>query len=162
HVGAIQYKAASLFLDEGATTVQRNARTHLIAHETAHMWFGDLVTMDWFSDVWLREVFANLMADKSMEEAAGTQAFALKFLLDHFPAAYGIDRTQGSNPIRQQLDNLQDAGSMYGDIIYHKAPVMMRQLEMLMGEEKFHLGVCEYLKKFANSNASWPDLINIL
>ncbi|MCX2477836.1 M1 family aminopeptidase [Pedobacter sp. MC2016-15] len=162
HPGAIQYKASSLFLDEGATKDQLNSRNTLIAHETAHMWFGDLVTMDWFSDVWMKEVFANFMADKSDEEAGGQDAYALKFLIDHFPAAYAVDRTSGANPIRQPLDNLQDAGSLYGNIIYHKAPVMMQQLENLMGKERFQQGVREYLRKFSNGNASWPDLIRIL
>lgn len=162
HPGAIQYKASSLFLDAGATQDQLNARTNLIAHETAHMWFGDLVTMDWFSDVWMKEVFANFMADKSSEDVGNKDAYALKFLIDHFPAAYSVDRTAGANPIRQPLDNLRDAGSLYGNIIYHKAPIMMQQLEMLMGKTQFQKGVSEYLRKFANKNASWPDLIRIL
>lgn len=162
HVGVVHYKASSLFLDGTATKDQLNARSNLIAHETAHMWFGDLVTMDWFSDVWMKEVFANFMADKSTEGNTGKDVFNLKFLVDHVPAAYGVDRTQGANPIRQDLDNLKDAGTLYGNIIYHKAPVMMQQLERLMGKDKFQQGVREYLKKFANSNASWPDLISIL
>ncbi|NRF40260.1 M1 family aminopeptidase [Pedobacter foliorum] len=162
HVGAIQYKSSALFLDEGATKDQLNARNNLIAHETAHMWFGDLVTMNWFTDVWMKEVFANFMADKSTEEITGKEVFDLKFLTDHFPAAYSIDRTKGSNPIRQDLDNLKDAGTLYGNIIYHKAPIVMRQLERLMGKEKFQMGVREYLKEFTNKNASWPDLIRIL
>jgi aminopeptidase N len=162
HVGAIQYKASSLFLDGGATRDQLNSRTNLIAHETAHMWFGDLVTMSWFTDVWMKEVFANFMADKSTETGGGSADFDLKFLIDHFPAAYGVDRSTGANPIRQDLSNLKDAGTMYGNIIYHKAPIMMRQLERLMGKEKFQSGVREYLKKFANGNASWPDLIAVL
>ena len=161
HPGAIQYKAASLFLDVGATKDQLNGRNNLIAHETAHMWFGDLVTMDWFSDVWMKEVFANFMADKSAE-AAGSDSYALKFMIDHFPAAYAVDRTTGANPIRQPLDNLKDAGTLYGSIIYHKAPIMMQQLETLMGKEPFRQGVREYLRTFANRNASWPDLIRIL
>jgi len=162
HVGAIQYKASSLFLDGGATKDQLNSRTNLIAHETAHMWFGDLVTMSWFTDVWMKEVFANFMADKSTERGGNPADFDQKFLIDHFPAAYGVDRSTGANPIRQDLANLKDAGTMYGNIIYHKAPIMMRQLERLMGKEKFQQGVREYLKKFANSNASWPDLIAVL
>jgi aminopeptidase N len=162
HPGNIQYKSSSLFLDEGATKDQRNARSNLIAHETAHMWFGDLVTMNWFTDVWMKEVFANFMADKSMEDSIGRNEYDLKFLIDHFPSAYSVDRTQGSNPIRQDLDNLKDAGSLYGNIIYHKAPVVMRQLERLMGKENFQLGVRKYLKTYAHGNASWPDFINIL
>ena len=162
HPGAIQYKSSSLFLDAGATKDQLNSRNNLIAHETAHMWFGDLVTMDWFSDVWMKEVFANFMADKSNDVADGNDTYDLKFLIDHFPAAYAVDRTTGANPIRQPLDNLKDAGSLYGNIIYHKAPIMMQQLEILMGKVQFQRGVREYLLKFANRNASWPDLIRIL
>jgi aminopeptidase N len=162
HPGVVQYKASSLFLDDGATKYQLISRANLISHETAHMWFGDLVTMQWFNDVWMKEVFANFMADKVTEKMMGTETFNLKFLQDHYPAAYGIDRTEGANPIRQQLDNLQEAGSMYGNIIYHKAPIMMRQLELLMGKENFQKGIQEYLKKYAYSNATWPNLIAIL
>lgn len=162
HVGAIQYKASTLFLDESAPQDQLIARSNLLSHETAHMWFGDLVTMRWFNDVWMKEVFANFMADKIGNITLKNNNYDLKFLTDHYPAAYGVDRTTGANPIRQQLDNLQDAGSMYGNIIYHKAPIMMRQLERLMGPEAFKDGLREYLKKYAYGNASWPDLIAIL
>jgi aminopeptidase N len=162
HVGAIDYKAATLFLDEGATLDQQIARASLTAHETAHMWFGDLVTMDWFNDVWMKEVFANFMADKITQVTLAHANFDLKFLVDHFPAAYGVDRTTGANPIRQPLENLQEAGSLYGNIIYHKAPIMMRQLESLMGAGPFQQGLQDYLARYAHGNATWPDLIGIL
>ena len=162
HPGEVQYKASSLFLDNGATKDMIIGRANLISHETAHMWFGDMVTMQWFNDVWMKEVFANFMADKVSENIMGTETFNLKFLQDHYPAAYGVDRTRGANPIRQQLSNLQEAGSLYGNIIYHKAPIMMRQLELLMGKENFRTGIKEYLKKNAYSNATWPNLISIL
>ena len=162
HPGEVQYKASALFLDQGATKDQFISRSNLISHETAHMWFGDLVTMKWFNDVWMKEVFANFMADKVTEKLMGKSTFDLKFLQDHYPAAYGVDRTLGANPIRQQLDNLQEAGSMYGNIIYHKAPIMMRQLELLMGKQNFQQGIREYLKKYSYSNATWNDLITIL
>lgn len=162
HPGAIQYKAPTLFLEESATRDQLNARSNLLSHETAHMWFGDLVTMRWFDDVWMKEVFANFMADKIGNLTVTDNNFDLKFLTDHYPAAYNVDRTQGTHPIRQQLDNLKDAGSMYGNIIYHKAPIMMRQLERLMGADSLRNGLREYLRTYAYSNASWPDLIAIL
>ena len=162
HVGAIDYKASTLFLDEGATKDQLVARSNLIAHETAHMWFGDLVTMRWFNDVWMKEVFANFMADKISKTTVKDSNYDLKFLIDHFPLAYSVDRTAGANPIRQNLDNLQDAGTLYGHIIYHKAPIMMRQLERLMGEAAFKEGLQVYLKTYANGNATWPELIEIL
>ncbi len=162
HVGAIDYKAASLFLDSGATKDQENSRSNLIAHETAHMWFGDLVTMQWFNDVWMKEVFANFMADKITQGVESSSNYELKVLLSHFPRAYAVDRTAGANPIRQPLSNLQEAGTLYGAIIYDKAPVMMRQLERLMGPEAFRDGLREYLKKYSFGNATWPQLISIL
>lgn len=162
HPGEVQYKASAVFLDGGATKDMIISRSNLLSHETAHMWFGDMVTMEWFNDVWMKEVFANFMADKITEKLMGAETFGLKFLQDHYPAAYGVDRTPGANPIRQDLDNLKDAGSMYGSIIYHKAPIMMRQLELLMGQDKFKQGIREYLNKYAYSNATWNDLIAIL
>ncbi len=162
HVGAIQYKAASLFLDKGATKDQKLGRAKLLSHETAHMWFGDLVTMRWFNDVWMKEVFANFMADKIVQATDAESNYELEFLMSHVPAAYGVDRTEGPNPIGQPLENLNQAGTMYGPIIYHKAPIMMRQLERLMGKEALRDGLREYLKKYAYGNATWPDLIAIL
>lgn len=162
HVGAIDYRASALFLDNGATRDQKLSRATLIAHETAHMWFGNLVTMRWFDDVWLKEVFANFMADKVTETAFPDANYDLQFLVDHFPAAYAVDRTEGSNPIGQPLLNLQEAGSLYGGIIYHKAPIMMRQLERLMGKDSLRNGLRDYLKTYAFGNATWTDLITLL
>ena len=162
HVGAIQYKASTLFLDSGATREQLIGRSNLLSHETAHMWFGDLVTMTWFNDVWMKEVFANFMADKISGITLPDGNYDLKFLTDHYPAAYSIDRTAGAHPIRQELDNLQEAGSLYGNIIYHKAPIVMRQLERVIGPDGFRDGLRDYLMKYAGRNASWPDLIAAL
>jgi aminopeptidase N len=162
HVGAIQYRANSLFLDEDASDNKLLSRASLIAHETAHMWFGDLVTMDWFNDVWTKEVFANFMAAKMVNPSFPDINHDLNFLLRHYPSAYGVDRTEGANAIRQDLANLNEAGQMYGAIIYNKAPIMMRQLEMIIGEKAFRRGMQNYLNTYADKNATWPDLIQIL
>ncbi len=162
HAGAIQYKASSLFLDKGATQNQQTGRVKLLAHETAHMWFGDLVTMRWFNDVWMKEVFANFMADKIAEATQRESNYALEFLIAHFPAAYGVDRTEGPNAIGQPLENLNQAGTMYGPIIYHKASIMMRQLERLMGKDALRDGLREYLRTYAYGNATWAELVAIL
>ncbi|WP_439101042.1 M1 family aminopeptidase, partial [Congregibacter sp.] len=130
--------------------------------ETAHMWFGNLVTMRWFNDVWTKEVFANFMADKIVNPQFPDTDHDLNFLVSHYPQAYGVDRSEGANPIRQQLDNLNLAGQMYGPIIYHKAPIMMRQLELLLGETAFRDGLRSYLDRFSYANATWPGLIEIL
>ena len=162
HVGAIQYRANSLFLDEDPSQSQLLSRASLIAHEVAHMWYGNLVTMDWFNDVWTKEVFANFMAAKMVNPSFPEINHDLNFLVRHYPSAYGVDRTEGANPIRQHLPNLNEAGQMYGAIIYNKAPIMMRQLESLLGERAFQSGMQEYLSTFSMKNATWPDLINIL
>jgi aminopeptidase N len=162
HAGAIFYDAADLLLDESATQNQLLERASVIAHETAHMWFGDLVTMRWFDDVWLKEVFANFMAAKIVNPSFPELNHELRFLLAHHPGAYSVDRTAGTNPIRQPLANLDDAGQMYGPIIYQKAPVVMRQLELILGENAFRDGLREYLKRYAYGNATWDDLIRVL
>lgn len=162
HPGAIFYRASSLFLEPSATQAQELARASLIAHETAHMWFGDLVTMDWFDDVWTKEVFANFMAAKIVHPSFPEVDHALRFLLAHHPAAYSVDRTAGANPIRQPLDNLLEAGALYGPIIYQKAPIVMQQLELMVGESALREGLTDYLSFFAHENATWPDLITIL
>ncbi|MFK7813962.1 MAG: M1 family metallopeptidase [Maribacter sp.] len=162
HVGAIQYRESSLFLDNSATENRRLRRAKLIAHETAHMWFGDLVTMNWFDDVWMKEVFANFMADKIVNPAFPDINHKLSFMVAHYPSAYSEDRTLGTNPIRQPLNNLNNAGSLYGRIIYNKAPIMMRQLETVMGQEPFQKGIQNYIEKYAYSNAVWNDLVELL
>ena len=162
HPGAIYYRASALLLDTSATQDDKLGRASLIAHETAHMWFGDLVTMKWFNDVWTKEVFANFMAAKIVTPAFPEINHELRFLLSHYPAAYGVDRTAGSNPIRQDLANLNEAGSLYGAIIYQKAPIVMRQLETIVGADSFRDGLREYLKRHAFANATWHDLIGVL
>jgi len=162
HPGAILYKADRIFLDKSATQIQKLYRAIVISHETAHMWFGDLVTMKWFNDVWLKEVFANFFAAKIANPDFPKMNHHLSFLVDHFPPAYLIDRSAGANPIQQHLTNLKMAGTLYGNIIYHKAPIIMKMLENLVGEQKFQEGLRTYLKKYSYSNASWDDLISIL
>jgi aminopeptidase N len=162
HPGAMLYNAASLLLEESATQNQMLDRANVIAHETSHMWFGDLVTMRWFNDVWMKEVFASFMAGKIVNPSFPQVNHDLRFLLANYPAAYQVDRTAGTNPIRQPLANLEEAGQLYGAIIYQKAPIVMRQLEMIVGETPFRDGLREYLKTYAFGNATWLDLVRIL
>src|SRR5918992_1006595 len=145
-----------------ATQNQLLGRASVIAHETAHMWFGDLVTMRWFNDVWMKEVFANFMAAKIVNPSFPEVNHELRFLLSHYPAAYDVDRTPGANAIRQPLANLNEAGSLYGAIIYQKAPIVMRQLEMIVTPDGLRDGLRQYLQRYSYGNATWPDLIGLL
>jgi len=162
HPGAIFYDAPALLLDESATQNQLLKRATTISHETSHMWFGDLVTMRWFNDVWMKEVMAEFMAAKIVNPSFPDINHDLRFLLSYYPSAYRVDRTAGANPIRQRLANLDEAGRLYGAIIYDKAPVVVRQLEMILGEQRFRDGMRDYLKRYSFANATWLDLVRLL
>ena len=159
HPGATYYRSEKIFLDENPTRNEELSRANLIAHETAHMWFGDLVTMPWFDEVWLKEVFANFMADKITEPWFQDMNHQLRFLMAHFPSSYAVDRTTGANPIGQKLKNLQNAGTLYGGIIYHKSPIVMKQLENIAGTKNLQKGIQQYVAENAYGNASWNNLI---
>src|SRR5216117_63606 len=162
HPGSIYYNSSSILLDESATENQMLNRASVIAHETSHMWFGDLVTMQWFNDVWMKEVVANFMAAKIVHPTFPNVNHDLRFLAAYYPAAYAVDRTAGTHPIRQELANLDEAGSLYGAIIYEKAPIVMRQLERILGPAKLQDGLRAYLKQFQFGNATWLDLVHLL
>ncbi|MFA7250892.1 MAG: M1 family aminopeptidase [Bacteroidales bacterium] len=162
HTGATLYNDRRMFLGEHPTTGEQLSRMSLIAHETAHMWFGDYVTMDWFDDVWTKEVFANYFASQMIRPQFPGINHRLNDLRAFYATAYAVDRTAGTNAIKQPLDNLAKAGLIYGNIIYDKAPVVMNMLVERMGPEAFRKGIRTYLKQFAYGNATWEDLISIL
>ena len=159
HPGAIQLSDRRVFLGTNPTQDELLSRVELIAHETAHMWFGDLVTMRWFDDVWTKEVFANFMASKISRKIMPDVNHDLNFLKTYRQLAVSTDRTEGTHPIAQRLDNLNHASLLYGNIIYDKAPVVMQKLEEQAGEEPFQNGIRQYLQTYAYGNASWDDLI---
>lgn len=162
HTGATFYTDRRMFLNENPTLNEQLSRSALIAHETAHMWFGDYVTMQWFDDVWTKEVFANYFASQIVAPLYPNVNHALNFMQDYIPPAYAEDRTAGANPIKQDLDNLRNAGLVYGNIIYDKSPVVLEMLIKKMGKEPFRKGIQEYLKTYAYGNATWDGLIEIL
>lgn len=162
HTGATLYADRSMFLDEHPTLNEELNRSALIAHETAHMWFGDYVTMSWFDDVWTKEVFANYFSSQMVESLYPAVNHRLNFIRDYIPASYSEDRTAGATPIKQPLDNLSNAGLVYSNIVYDKSPVMMEMLVQQMGEIPYRDGIREYLKTYAYGNATWEGLISIL
>lgn len=159
HPGAIFYNAGRILLESSASEHDYLTRASLIAHETAHIWFGDLVTMRWFDDVWLKEVLANFVAEKVVADVFPAENHDLRFFFANYPLAYAVDRTEGANAIRQPLGNLADAGQLYGPIIYLKAPIVFRQLELMLGEMRFRDGVRRFLHAHRFGNASWDDLL---
>ena len=164
HAGATFLREDSVLFRTTPTKADKLNRASLILHELAHQWFGDLVTMRWFDDLWLKEGFANFMASHAMaamEKRRDPEGSAIwkRFYQTHKPLAYAIDSTKGTTPIYQEVRNLKDAKSAYGAIVYQKAPSLLRALTFVLGEENFRGGVRLFLKEHAYSNAEWSDLI---
>ncbi|MBQ9215291.1 MAG: ERAP1-like C-terminal domain-containing protein [Prevotella sp.] len=162
HPGAIQLSDRRIFLDKNATQEEQLSRTELIAHETAHLWFGDLVSLKWFEDVWAKEVLASFMAAKITRRQYNKVDHDLNFIKTYQTRAIAIDRTDGTHPIAQELENLNHASLLYDNIIYDKAPVMMRMLEYMMGAPSMQNGLQNYLVDHSYDNASWDELIECL
>ena len=162
HPGAIQLSDRRIFLEKNATQEEELYRTELIAHEIAHLWFGDLVSLKWFGDVWTKEVLANFMASKITRRQYKGIDHDLNFLKTFQNAAIAIDRTDGTHAIAQELTNLNHASLLYDNIIYDKAPVMMRMMEQVMGAPAMQNGLNRFLIDHQFDNASWDDLIKAL
>ncbi len=159
HAGATFLREESIFFPSDPTASDYLARADVMFHEAAHQWFGDLVTMRWFDDLWLKEGFATFMSHKAIE-AVMPQYNAWKFFYQRTkPLAYLTDATKGTTPIFQEIPNLAAAKSAYGNIVYRKAPSILRQAEFFLSPDKFQSAVQMFLKDHAYSNAEWADLV---
>ncbi|HEX5433925.1 MAG TPA: M1 family aminopeptidase [Candidatus Angelobacter sp.] len=164
--GGMEHAGATFLREE--SVLFRTAPTHndvlnrdiLVLHELTHQWFGDLVTMRWFDDLWLKEGFAQYMAYHALADLKPKEDVWKRFYQSIKPAAYAIDSTQGTTPIYQDIPNLKDAKSAYGAIVYSKAPGVMRQLNYVIGEKNFRDALRSYLKNHSYSNAEWNDLVH--
>ncbi len=159
HAGATFLREESILFRAAPTHSDHLNRDILLLHETTHQWFGDLVTMRWFDDLWLKEGFAQYMAYQALADLKPAENIWKRFYQAIKPAAYGIDSTRGTTPIYQNIANLKDAKSAYGAIVYSKAPGILKQLAFVLGEDKFRDGLRLYLKDHAYANAEWSDLV---
>ena len=159
HAGATFLREESVLFRTAPTHLDQLGRDILVLHELTHQWFGDLVTMRWFDDLWLKEGFAQYMAYQALAGLKPNENIWKRFYETIKPAAYEIDSTQGTTPIYQDIPNLKDAKSAYGAIVYSRAPGVLKQLAYLLGEENFRGGLRVYLKEHAYANAEWSDLV---
>jgi aminopeptidase N len=159
HAGATFFNEDTILFRTVPTVNDYNRRNETVLHELAHQWFGDLVTMRWFDDLWLKEGFAQYMAYHTFAEIEPPGTVWKRFYQSIKPLAYGIDSTHGTTPIYQRIDNLKDAKSAYGAIVYQKAPSLLRVLAFHIGEDHFREGVRLFLREHAYANAEWSDLI---
>ena len=161
HAGATFLREDAVLFPSAPNETDILARAQLLFHESSHQWFGDSVTMRWFDDLWLKEGFANFMAAKAAEALLPAHSVwnafhALK------SAAYRTDVTQGTTPIYRPLSNLSAAKSAYGNIVYAKAPAVLRQAEFYVGARVFRRAVRQFLKSHAYAAADWNDLVAAL
>ena len=145
HAGATFLREAAMLFPGPPGAAEAFRRAHLIFHETAHQWLGDLVTMRWFDDLWLKEGFANYAAAR-IAEVAMPQAEPWVAFQARKAEALRIDGSPGTAAIRQPLDDLLDAKSSYGPVVYEKAPALLRQLEFALGESVFRDGVRAWVR----------------
>ena len=162
HAGATFLREESILFRTAPTHSDRLNRDILLLHELTHQWFGDLVTMRWFDDLWLKEGFAQYMAYHALNSLKPNENVWKRFYQAIKPAAYAIDSTQGTTPIYQDIPNLKDAKSAYGAIVYSKAPGVIKHLAFVVGDDQFRDGLRLYLKEHAYANAEWNDLVRAL
>ena len=159
HAGVTFLREESVLFRSAPTHSDRIGRDLLTLHELTHQWFGDFTTMRWFDDLWLKEGFAQYMAYRALDQLKPDEHVWQRFYLSIKPAAYAIDSTLGTTPIYQNIDNLENAKSAYGAIVYSKAPGLLRQLAFILGDEHFRDGLRIYLKEHQYGNAEWSDLV---
>jgi aminopeptidase N len=162
HPGVVMFNEDRFIFRERPTLPRRLGRFSTILHEVAHQWFGDLVTMRWFDDLWLKEGFATYMAAKALADLEPSSDAWKTFYQSNKPLAYGVDQTTGTTPLWQELANLDQAKSAYGPIVYNKAPSVLKQLNYLVGERAFQAGVHQFLSDHAYANATWQDLLGAI
>ncbi|MEZ5972898.1 MAG: M1 family metallopeptidase [Hyphomonadaceae bacterium] len=156
--GAILYFDQYLLVDERSSVAERQNVFGIVAHEIAHQWFGDLVTMNWWDDLWLNEGFASWMAAKATDHVHPDWRPWMTQLTDGTATAMALDARQGTHPIVQEINTIDDANLAFDTITYEKGLAVIRMIEAYVGEEDFRTGVRNYINAHRYSNARTEDL----
>ena len=156
--GAITYREILLHVDKDTSIRAKKSVAHVIAHEIAHMWFGDLVTMKWWDDLWLNESFATFMDYKSTDRAYPDWKVWQDFVRTSTSGAMGRDSLTKTHPIMANVHDPEEIEELFDEISYGKGASILRMIEAYIGSENFKRGVAQYLQKFRYSNASGHDL----
>ncbi|GAA2134240.1 aminopeptidase N [Nocardioides bigeumensis] len=152
--------ADEIFVSRSRTTrSERRLRAQVVAHELAHMWFGNLVTMRWWDDLWLNEAFAELMGVHTVEEATEYDGAWADFALARKAWGYRADSLPTTHPIAGTVPDTRAALMNFDGISYAKGASALRQLWALVGEDVFFAGVRRYLDRHAWGNTSLVDLL---
>jgi aminopeptidase N/puromycin-sensitive aminopeptidase len=155
--GAITYRENALLLDPNTASVgSRKAVASVIAHEMAHQWFGDLVTMQWWDNIWLNEGFATWMSNKPLEAMHPEWKIEQSVAAD-VDGTLNLDTQPTTRTIRAKADTPDEINQMFDGITYHKAGAVLLTVENYLGEETFRQGVHNYLAAHLYDNATAED-----
>ena len=157
--GAITYRETALLFDPNNSSKNTQQRiAEIIAHEMAHMWFGDLVTMDWWDSLWLNESFASWMGNKAVDFLYPEWDMWTQFVAQDNAAGLSLDGLKNSHPVEMQVENPAEIEELFDAISYSKGASVLRMLEDYLGEKPFQKGIYTYLQKHAYGNACTNDL----
>ena len=160
NAGAITFREVELLADPQRASIDaRKNIAYVVAHEIAHQWFGDLVTMKWWNDIWLNEGFATWMGNKAvgvwkpewhreLDEESDTQT------------ALSLDSLRATRPIRQNAETPEEINELFDAIAYEKTAAVLRMVESYVGAPNFQKGVASYIRKYSFSNAAGEDFWN--
>ncbi len=158
NLGAITFRETALLVDERqATHAELERVADVVAHENAHMWFGDLVTMAWWNGIWLNEAFATFMEMLAVDAWKPEWKRWTTFGVSR-AAAFATDALWSTRPIEFEVRAPRDADAMFDVLTYEKGASVLRMLEQYLGPEVFRAGVREYLRAHAYGNADTGDL----
>ncbi|MGW7365702.1 aminopeptidase N [Streptomyces sp. NPDC054841] len=167
NIGAMENPGCVTFREElvfrgKVTQASYERRANVVLHEMAHMWFGDLVTMQWWDDLWLKESFADFMGTFSLVEATRFGNGWVTFANNRKAWAYRADQLPSTHPITADIRDLEDAKLNFDGITYAKGAAVLKQLVAYAGRDAFLEGARRYFKRHAYGNTRLGDLLSVL
>ncbi|MDX2545463.1 aminopeptidase N [Streptomyces sp. WI04-05B] len=159
--GLVTFREEFIFRGK-VTQAAYERRANVVLHEMAHMWFGDLVTMEWWDDLWLKESFADFMGSFSLVEATRFTSGWVTFANNRKAWAYRADQLPSTHPVTADIRDLEDAKLNFDGITYAKGASVLKQLVAYVGPDAFLEGARRYFKRHAYGNTRLGDLLSVL
>ncbi|XP_017845078.2 LOW QUALITY PROTEIN: glutamyl aminopeptidase [Drosophila busckii] len=161
HWGLVTYRETALLYDENySSTLNKQATAAVLAHEITHQWFGNLVTMKWWNDLWLNEGFARFMQYKGVDDVHPDWGMLEQFIIMALHPVMDFDAKLSSHPIVQKVESPDEIAAIFDTISYEKAGSILRMLENLVGSTKFEQAVTSYLTKYKYQNTVTDDFLS--
>ncbi|KAJ0170678.1 hypothetical protein K1T71_013450 [Dendrolimus kikuchii] len=157
--GLITYKETFLLYENGKSSfISKKDIATAVAHELSHQWFGNLVTMNWWTDLWLNEGFATFVGSVGMNAVEPSWKALNLVAVQSMQAVWDLDSLESSHPVSVHLENPKHINEIFDAISYHKGAVLVRMMTMFLGEDVFRKALNKYLTKYSYRNAQQDDL----